>query len=222
MLQHLFMKGLLVAATKLEIAGPIKQLKKNADWGVLITGIGGVATAYALSKAIVVHKPSFLLQAGIAGCFSKQIALGAVIAIHSDCFGDLGVIEERKRKTVFDLGLMDFSQKPFKSGKLVNPNKKFLRLTGLPAVDAVSVNEITTRKADIEYYGKNLKAEVESMEGAAFHYAALMEQIPFLQIRSISNYVGERDKRRWNLELAIRNLNVEVLKIINELKIRNR
>ncbi len=49
-------------------------------------------------------------------------------------------------------------------------------------------------------------AHLETMEGAAFHYVCLQKEIPFLQIRGISNYVGERDKSKWKMEEAIDNL----------------
>ena len=52
------------------------------------------------------------------------------------------------------------------------------------------------------------------MEGAALHYVCLMEKIPFLQIRSISNYVGERNKRNWNMKEAIANLNKKLIEFV--------
>lgn len=211
------MKGLLIAATKFEIEPCFKVLKGNDDWQVVITGIGGVATAYAILKAIEKYKPDFMLQAGIAGSFDQQIQLGDVVIAGSDFFGDLGVIENKKRKTIFDLNLESADKSPFKNGRLLNPNKKLVKISGRPVVHAVSVNEITTAKADISYYKKELEVAIESMEGAAFHYTALKEKIPFLQIRSISNYVGVRDKKKWNLQQAITNLNNEVLKLIHKI-----
>ncbi len=49
-------------------------------------------------------------------------------------------------------------------------------------------------------------AEVESMEGAAFHYVCLQQKINFLQLRSISNRVGERDKSKWKLKRQLKTL----------------
>ena len=57
----------------------------------------------------------------------------------------------------------------------------------------------------------------ESMEGAALHYTALMEIIPFVQIRALSNFTGERNKARWELKKSITNLNNEVDKFIRTL-----
>jgi futalosine hydrolase len=52
------------------------------------------------------------------------------------------------------------------------------------------------------------------MEGAAVHYVGLMENVPFLQLRSISNLVGERDKKKWKLPLSIKNLNQTLIDLL--------
>jgi futalosine hydrolase len=41
--------------------------------------------------------------------------------------------------------------------------------------------------------------------------------MPFIQLRSISNYIGERDKTKWKMKEAIENLNAELLKLITGL-----
>ncbi len=51
----------------------------------------------------------------------------------------------------------------------------------------------------IQFYRDTFNPVTESMEGAALHYVCLMEKIPFLQIRSISNYIGERNKKKWDM-----------------------
>jgi futalosine hydrolase len=43
-----------------------------------------------------------------------------------------------------------------------------------------------------------------------------MENIPFLQVRSLSNFVGERDKSKWQIKEAIENLNKELIPIISK------
>ncbi|MBK8310223.1 MAG: hypothetical protein IPL04_04300 [Chitinophagaceae bacterium] len=57
---------------------------------------------------------------------------------------------------------------------------------------------------------------VESMEGAALHYVCLMEKIPFIQLRAISNYITERNKKKWNMKESITNLNKEIIKLLNK------
>jgi futalosine hydrolase len=84
-------------------------------------------------------------------------------------------------------------------------------------VDGVTVNEISTDSTRIDYYRNQLNASVESMEGAAVHYVALQESIPFLQMRSLSNFVGERDKSKWVMDIAIANLNIELERTLTKL-----
>src|SRR4029079_19122905 len=91
-----------------------------------------------------------------------------------------------------------------------------LKSTGLTIVDGVTVNEISTNKKRIVYYREQLNDSVESMEGAALHYVALQEKIPFLQMRSLSNFVGERDKSKWVMDIAIANLNIELKRILTK------
>ena len=81
-------------------------------------------------------------------------------------------------------------------------------------MDGVTINEITTDKARSAFYRNNLNAEIETMEGAALHYVCLSEKVPFLQLRSASNYVGERDKSKWALHEAIANLNIELQRLL--------
>ena len=64
---------------------------------------------------------------------------------------------------------------------------------------------------------KQFDPGIETMEGAALHYVCLQENIPFIQIRSVSNHVGERDKTKWKMKEAINNLNTELSKLINRL-----
>jgi len=44
------------------------------------------------------------------------------------------------------------------------------------------------------------------MEGATFFYICAIEKIPFLAIRAISNKVEPRNKKGWNIPLALNNL----------------
>jgi futalosine hydrolase len=49
------------------------------------------------------------------------------------------------------------------------------------------------------------------MEGAALHYVGGITNTPFIQIRAVSNYVGERNKAKWKLKESIEQLEAYVL-----------
>jgi futalosine hydrolase len=44
-----------------------------------------------------------------------------------------------------------------------------------------------------------------------------MEQIPFLQLRSVSNYIAERNKKNWKLSEAVTHLNKALLQTLQKL-----
>jgi futalosine hydrolase len=219
------MKIALVAATWQEIA-PIQDylserlyLKNHHQFSLWVTGVGLVNTTYRLTKKIALEKPDMAIQAGIAGSFQPLVySPGDVVAVKEEIMGDLGVLEGNdKWNDVFELKLADPNLFPFKSGKLPNPHHKLFQKINLPLVSAVSVNEITTRPKRIHQIIEQYAPAIESMEGAAFHYVCLNEGIPFIQIRSISNRIGERDKSQWQLNKAIENLQNTLITLINKL-----
>ena len=208
------MKILVVAATQFEIA-PFIKLNPGID--TLITGVGIPSTVYYLSKKLLLEKYDLVIQAGIAGTFTKEIKLGDVIAVELDVFADIGVEENKKFKTLFNLGFNDFEEFPFRCGRLFNDLENF-QFLNLKVATAVTVNKISDRKKHTKQLNKIFGADIESMEGAAFHYVCIQQNVAFIQIRSVSNKVGERDKTKWKIKDAVENLNNELIKLIDTVK----
>ncbi len=217
------MNTLLIAATIKEIEPLLAWLKtapagkKNNLPDVLITGIGLTATTYHLTRQLLFKKYALVIQAGVAGCFKKNIPLGSVVIVKQDTIADQSVIELQQLKSLFDLKLVPANQFPYTKTWLVNPAADLLKKTALRKVKGISVNEITTSRQKIAFYEKNFNAVTESMEGAALHYTCLMEGVPFLQLRSMSNYIGERNKKNWDMRASILNLNAALIELIKDL-----
>jgi futalosine hydrolase len=212
---------LLVSATDLEISETALWLNNPAithnalNVGLLISGIGQLQTTYALQKQIQTVRPALVIQAGIGGAVSKE-DIGRVYAISSEKLADLGLMEKGGFTSIFDMGLEKPDIFPFREGKLMNPYRSLLAWTGLPLIDGITVNEI--KSDDFSGFQRNALPVVESMEGAALHYVCLMEKIPFLQIRSVSNMIGDRDKSRWKLKEAVKKLNESLVFLIQKLE----
>ncbi|MDQ2718755.1 MAG: futalosine hydrolase [Bacteroidota bacterium] len=207
------MNVLVVAATKLEIE---PFLKKNNKADVLITGVGVPATVFHLTKKLISKNYDFVFQAGIAGTFNDSINLKDVVLVREDTFGDLGINENGNFKTLFEASFSDKNDFPYTNGWLVN-NDSFFEKKIYPFVKAITVNKITNDHLQIKNMQQKFSAQIESMEGAAFHYVCLQQKINFLQLRAISNIVGERDKTKWQIKNAVNNLNEELIKIIDNL-----
>jgi futalosine hydrolase len=204
------MNLLIVAATKFEIE-PFFKEKTLAE--ILITGVGIPATVYHLTKKLSSEKYDFVIQAGIAGSFSDEFNLAEVVQVKEDTFADLGIEEKGNFRTLFDMGFINKSDFPFTNGWLMNP-AAFSEKNNLPFAKGITVNKIGDDQLQNKMIREKFLPDIESMEGAAFHYVCLQQKNNFLQLRSISNKVGERDKSKWKLKESIENLNKELLKII--------
>jgi futalosine hydrolase len=181
------------------------------------SGVGMLSAAVSLTRMVLEDKPDLVIQAGIAGCFDTTAALGKVVIIRDETLADMGVEEEGKWKDIFDLKLEKSSYPPFERRKLPNPWLSAFNLLKLPEVSGITVNQITTGKERIQQLAKKYDAYTESMEGAALHYVCREANIPFLQIRALSNYIGERNKANWQITEAIETLNQTLLKYVERL-----
>ena len=68
----------------------------------------------------------------------------------------------------------------------------------------ITVATVTASAARARRLHRHCGALLENMEGAGSAHVAALYAIPFLEIRAVSNRVGDRDKRRWDLPLAFR------------------
>lgn len=224
------MKLLLTAATPFEIA-PLRQYldqhfikmadahyqKGDVQISLLITGVGLPLTAYALGRALPTDQWNLAINAGVAGALHRSLQLGEVVQVVSERFADLGVQEADGRFTdAHQLGLIAADQPPFEDGILYNRGGGQYHF--LKSVAGLSVNTVHGEEASITAFkARYPDVAVESMEGAAFFYACLSHGLPFLQIRSISNYVEARNKDNWELPLAIERLNAVLVELVEAL-----
>ena len=210
------MKILVVSATEKEIFPALNKIKSfNRDYlvvDVLVTGIGAVFTTYLLSRKLSEKEYDLVINAGIAGSFNPDLNIGDTVYVESDQFADLGIEHKDEFYTVFEKGFLPKNQFPFKNALLENPYDFDF---DLKKVSAITVNTTHGCKKNIDLFKNKFKADIETMEGAGFFYVCLNEGVKFLQIKSISNYVEERDEAKWNIPLAIKNLNQQLLEIID-------
>jgi hypothetical protein len=117
------------------------------------------------------------------------------------------LFEKKIITNVFEMGFADADSFPFKKGFLVNSYIDRLGLKEHKIVNGISVNLISDNESYFQQLQSKYNADIESMEGAALHYVCLQEQVPFIQIRGISNYTGERDKSKWKIKEAVESSN---------------
>ncbi|MFM7710336.1 MAG: futalosine hydrolase [Ferruginibacter sp.] len=211
------MSILIVAATEAEIA-PFRQ--RNPRQTCLITGVGSAITAYHLTEALLSHKYNAAIQVGIAGALNDAHALGEVVHVVEDQFTDLGSWEQGTFQTLHQLNLSNDQAFPFTNGRIAN-DSSLVDLINLPKVIGSTVNILTDDIGLLDACHRRVHADVESMEGAAFHYVCRKQHISFLQIRGISNRVGDRQKNNWKLAEAINNSSMVLEQLVHTLNTRS-
>ncbi|WP_316802278.1 futalosine hydrolase [Pedobacter nototheniae] len=206
------MKTLVVAATKAELTFiyqqfnlPEEDFVETKDFDLLITGVGMVATAFALGKHLS-SKYKLVINLGIAGCFDRSIELGSLLNITTDTFAELGAENGNDFLSIDDLGF----------GESTYNNRSTLKID-LPTALAITVNRVSGHEKSIANLIKRLNPTTEGMEGAAVFFACKRENIDCIQIRSISNYVEPRNKDNWKIGLAIKNLNQWAISFLTEM-----
>jgi len=70
----------------------------------------------------------------------------------------------------------------------------------------ITVSSITSSFKQADRLYATFSPVMESMEGAACAHTAALYSIPMIEIRSASNFVGERDKSKWDIDLAVKQL----------------
>jgi futalosine hydrolase len=147
------------------------------------------------------------LNLGVCGSFDRTLEPGAVVHVVSDCLAELGAEDGDTFLSIQQLHLLDESEPPFHNGRLINQSPPAnATLLGLRSVDGITVNTVHGNERSIACVTRRFAPHVESMEGAAFMYGCLIHELPFAQVRAVSNIVERRNREAWKLPEAIRGL----------------
>ncbi|MDR2563053.1 MAG: futalosine hydrolase [Prevotellaceae bacterium] len=197
------MNILITSATELELKPVREQLsgKINADFAV--TGVGATATAYNLTKLLTQNKYKLAINVGIAGSFNSDLPVGTVTEVACEIFGDSGIFSSTGFSSCFEENLIPSNAFPFNDGTLHSPYRIF---PSLKKVVGLTVSGVSGSAERIEMFRKKFNPDIETMEGASFFFVCLSEGVKFAEVRAISNCVEPRDKSRWNIPLALKNL----------------
>lgn len=226
------MRILLVAATPMEVAPITKTLGLTPELGVLsvgrahghdvevlVTGVGMVATAARVSRALTAQTYDLALDLGVCGSFDPAHPPGSVVHVTVDQIPELGAEDGEAFLPASHMGLVPPNEPPHRDGVLVNTAPPSLStLSALPAVRGITVNTAHGDDASIARVRALCAPQVESMEGAAFLYAALIADVPCAQVRAVSNMVERRNRAAWQLGPAIDALGRTTLALLDDLR----
>lgn len=166
----------------------------RATVATLLTGVGPVEAGCRVAQALAQMRYRLVVNVGVAGAFAGAARVGEGVVVRDERMEvDLesgSPLELPGDERVIDRVAADAA--------LV----KELHLLGYPALHGITVNRVTATEATAARLAA-LGAQVESMEGFAVLRAAELAGVPALELRGISNRVGERTQSGWDLPAGI-------------------
>jgi futalosine hydrolase len=190
----------------------------------LITGIGQVNAAQALTSMIEYERPDIVIMAGCAGAYTgSSLKVGDVAVATEETYAEAGIITPDGWKGIEDTGysLVESNGKAYHSrfplsgkyNKIIKAANPGIHLGTFLTVSAISGTAERGRELFARY-----GALCENMEGAAAAQVCLIYGVPFVEIRGVSNMVENRDKEKWDIDTAMKNCAAAVVAFIEKLE----
>ena len=146
----------------------------------LVCGVGPVEATAATARALALRSFGAVLHVGVAG--GRGLPLRTVVvgteAIYADIAAGIPVLSS----TLPDPGLLAAA---------------CAALPEAPALPITTSAAVGRGRAAIE------STAVEAMEGFGVLRAAALAGVPALEIRAVSNEIGEEDRSRWDIAGAV-------------------
>lgn len=186
---------------------------------LLVTGVGPLNAAYALGR-LLGDGGRFLgvVNVGLAGSYDSQsLPLGAVALAGEEVFPDYGV-ETPQGLDHQGIGLAQAKGReggvwerlplyPLAAAKDMGFSPEALAsLEALPLVPCLTSGRVSGSPEQAQRLRARYAVGLENMEGFALALGCLRAQLPFLELRSVSNPCGARDSEQWDKRLALTNL----------------
>lgn len=163
-------------------------------------GVGKIEAALALSRRLSEGLPVAVVNFGVAGVFpGVGLSVGEVCIVQEETLADEGVATQDGFEDLAELGLSStvrWSADP----RWVQ--RALAVLPGAARVRGTTVSTVSGTDALAQAYAARVSPAVESMEGAAVARVCEAFGVPWVQVRSISNRVGDRARGGWDLRLA--------------------
>lgn len=210
------MNVLIVTAVQSEKKAILQGLTEPYAEHVLAAGVGSLYAAIQTMEQMSRHRYDLLLNLGIGGGFPSQAEVGSVVIADEMIAADWGAESPE--------GFLEYDQLGFGCQRIesdADGREKVvhaLRMKGIPysvgPILTVSTTTGTKQSAD-QLLRRFPQAAAEGMEGFGVAAVAKHMNVPVLEMRTISNLVGPRDRQSWRIKDALERL-TELSSILQE------
>lgn len=212
---------LLVAATEQEMA-PVRGLVPERDCAFLVSGVGPVEAAYQLTRFLISAPAPIagVINFGVAGAY-----LDSGLEILDLCLADKEVLVDFGITMADKIIPLDPATMPvFREFPLHNPLHQqvasFFSEKGVNCLRGTfaTVSAVSGTEARGRMISRQEGAFCENMEGAAMARVCQGLGLDFVEIRSISNMVEDRNTANWRLQGAVDRVGSVLVPLMNHLQ----
>ncbi len=194
---------LLLAATAMEIAPAQEALADYAGVDFLQGGVGILETAVCLTERLQRSDVSLVINFGVCGAYlASHFPLLHLCVADQECVADLGVCYGDDFSALPD----DLPVTPILPADPVTlaQCQEWLTEQGTPFTTCsfATVNGVSGTAVRGNMLASTHNVSCENMEGAAMARVASRYAVPWLEIRTVSNQVEDRNPAVWKLQEA--------------------
>lgn len=179
---------------------------------LLPAGMGKVNAAQAATALLESRRVRGILNFGVAGAYPGSGLEVGDVALASACiYGDEGVEAPTGWMSTEGIGIPLLERRGVRTfnefaldGARVQRARESLEAEGIRAAVGpfVTLSACSGTAARGEELTQRFGALCEGMEGAALAHVAALYDVPFVELRAVSNHVEDRDLSRWRLRDA--------------------
>lgn len=173
---------------------------------LVVAGGVGPAAAAAAAATVTAHLPvDELVSMGVAGAYpSARLHHGDVVVATTIVAADLGAMSPDRFLDLGALGLDGGAAVTCDVGRVAMVRERLLASGQHVVVGPVLTLSTASGTEDrAAHLMSEHGAVAEAMEGAGVAHVAALHDLPVLEVRTISNTVGDRDRASWDLPAAI-------------------
>lgn len=152
----------------------------------LVCGVGPVEAAAATARALALRLPRAVLHVGVAG--ARGLAPGTLVVGTEAVYLDLAAAIPVVARAEPDPALLAAAR------------------AALPAAPALPIGTSAAVSRPSDNVPQAIR--VEAMEGFAVLRACALAGVPAVEVRAVSNALGEEDRSRWEVARALEALAV--------------
>jgi futalosine hydrolase len=184
-------------------AAPAEGRVLGAGAPALELGVGKAAAASTLTQALVQENVTLVVAIGVCGAHrGAQLGIGSTCVVAQDTFVDEGVEHPGGFLDLAALGLGDAGPIPADPAGV----RAAADVLDAAVVAGGTVSTCSGTDALARARASRCSAVIETMEGAAIALACRRMGVPWVGVRTVSNFTGDRDRAQWDLPRALEQL----------------